>query len=267
MHILGRERQMTYATTLTVCQNNQVIQAQSHLLFTPFWQRYIENSLQGHFSSIRLYTPTIPPTTTPVLWHSTHVSFWDGYLGVQLAKHQKLGFRVMMLEQNLRKYSFLRFVGAFGIDRGNPRGALESLRYAANELKQVPPQALLMFPSGEIGSPHQRPLPFESGVAALANLCAKEQDLAVVALAIRLEYNTEPKPIAYLRLGKPRIVQAGLKTAALSALLQDDLELEANALHQDLLEQNLDKYQIMLSGGSSIPELWDSFRHKVGIKI
>jgi 1-acyl-sn-glycerol-3-phosphate acyltransferase len=265
MHILGRERQMTYATSLTVCQNGLVIQAQSHLFYTRFWQWYIENSVRGHFSSIRVYTPVLPLKPQPTLWHSTHVSFWDGYLGLQLAKHQRLEFRVMMLEQNLKKYSFLRFVGAFGIDRGNSRGALESLRYAANELKQVLPRALLMFPSGEIGSPHLRPIPFESGVAALANLCAKEQDLAVAALAIRLEYGSEPKPIAYLRLSTPRIVQAGMKTTALSALLQDDLEIAATSLHQDLLEQDTSKYQIILKGSSSIPELWDLFRRRVGI--
>ncbi|MEY4530643.1 MAG: hypothetical protein RLZZ156_1364 [Deinococcota bacterium] len=202
-----------------------------------------------------------------MLWHGTHISFWDGYLGVQLAQHLKLEYRVMMLEDNLRKYSFLRFAGAFGIDRGNTRGALESLRYATTELQNTPPRAMLMFPSGEIGSPHLRPIPFESGVASLANLAAKEQDLMVCALAIRLEYGTQAKPVAYLRLGKPRIVQVGEKTSQLTALLQDDLEREANALHQDLLENNLGAYEVILRGGSSIPEIWDGFRRRVGLKV
>lgn len=197
-----------------------------------------------------------------MLWHATHISFWDGYLALQLAKFLQLEFRVMMLEENLKKYSFLRFAGAFGIDRGSPRGALESLRYAASQLQQTRPRALVMFPSGEIGSPHVRPIPFESGVASLANLVAKDEDLTVCALAIRLEHGVAQKPIAYLRLGTPRLVQAGIKTAALSALLQDDLEREANALHQDLLSGNLSEYQTMLRGASSVPELWDAVRRK-----
>ena len=202
-----------------------------------------------------------------MLWHGTHISFWDGYLGVQLAQHLKLEYRVMMLEDNLRKYSFLRFAGAFGIDRGNTRGALESLRYATTELQNTPPRAMLMFPSGEIGNPHIRPIPFEAGVAALATLAAKEQDVMVSALAIRLEYGTEAKPVAYLRLGAARIVQVGEKTSQLTAQLQDDLEQEANALHQDLLENNLGAYEVILRGGSSIPEIWDGFRRRVGLKV
>ncbi len=200
-----------------------------------------------------------------MLWHSTHVSFWDGYLGLHMAKHLELEFRVMMLEENLKKFNFLRFVGAFGIDRGSPRGALESLRYATTELQQTPPRAMLMFPSGEIGSPHLRPIPFESGVAALANLCAKEHDLAVCALAIRLEYHNHEKPVAYLRLSPPRTVQVGQKTSQLRAVLQDDLERQANTLHQDLLESNLEHYQTILRGGSSVPELWDNLRQKIKI--
>ncbi len=184
-----------------------------------------------------------------------------------MASHLGLEFRVMMLEDNLKKFDFLRFVGAFGIDRGSPRGALESLRYAVTELQQTPPRAMLMFPSGEIGSPHLRPIPFESGVAALANLCAKEQDLVVCALAIRLEYHSQEKPVAYLRLSPPRTVQVGQKTSQLRALLQDDLERQANALHQDLLESNFDQYQTILRGSLSVPELWDNFRQKIGLKV
>ena len=239
--------------------------AENHSLYTPFWRWYIENSLRGQFSSVRLLNLANPIKARPMLWHGTHISFWDGYLGLQLAQHLKLEYRVMMLEDNLEKYNFLRFAGAFGVTRGSPRGALESLRYATAELQKTPPRAILMFPSGEIGSPHIRPIPFEAGVAALANLAAKEQDMVVSALAIRLEYGTEAKPVAYLRLGAARIVQVGEKTSQLTALLQDDLEREANALHQDLLENNLGAYEVILRGGSSIPEIWDGFRRRVGL--
>jgi 1-acyl-sn-glycerol-3-phosphate acyltransferase len=243
-----------------------VTKAENHSLYTPFWRWYIENSLRGQFSSVRLLNLANTEQSCSVLWHGTHVSFWDGYLGVQLASHLNLEYRVMMLEDNLKKYSFLRFAGAFGVARGSARGALESLRYAATELRKTPSRGMLMFPSGEIGSSHVRPIPFESGVAALANLAAKEQDLLVSALAIRLEYGSEAKPVAYLRLGVPRVVQVGVKTSLLTAVLQDDLEREANALHQDLLADNLGAYEVILRGGSSIPEIWDAFRRKLGLR-
>ncbi len=244
-----------------------VIVAEKHPFFTPFWQWFIESSTRNHFSSVRclVVQPDSLPITT--LWHGTHVSWWDGYLGLQLARHLQLEFRVMMLEENLKKYRFLRFAGAFGIDRGRSRGALESLRYAVSELQQPMPRALLMFPSGEIGSPHLRPIPFESGVATLANLAAKNQDLRVRPLAFRLEYHNEAKPTAYLRLGAPRVVAVGTSSAALTDLLRDDLEQTANALHQDLLEQQLEAYTVLLRGGLGIAEQWDTIRRSFGVKV
>lgn len=243
-----------------------MIQAEHHSLYTPFWQWYIKNSLRSHFSSLRVYSVSELPKDTPLLWHGTHVSFWDGYLGVALAAHLQLVYRVMMLEENLSKYSFLRFAGAFGIARGNNRGTLESMRYAAAELLAAPARAMLIFPSGEIGNPHQRPIPFEAGVTALANLVAKDKEIMVCALAIRLEHGTQAKPIAFLRLGAPRLVQIGMKTSALTALLQADLEQEASALHQDLLEQNLSQYQSFLHGQSGILEFWDGIKKRFGAR-
>jgi 1-acyl-sn-glycerol-3-phosphate acyltransferase len=233
-----------------------VIPASTHPVLTPFWRWYIQNSLRGHFAAVRLALPNQFPRHIPMLWHATHVSFWDGYLALQAARFLELEYRVMMLEDNLKKFSFLRYAGAFGLERGTSRGALESLRYAANQLQDPNPRAMLMFPSGEIGSPHLRPLPFESGIATLAGLAAKQQELLVCPLAIRLEYGTEEKPEAFLRFGQPRRVQAGNRTTTLSALFADDLTRTADKLHQDLLQNQLEPYQTILRGNTSLPEWW-----------
>lgn len=233
-----------------------MIQAANHPIFSRFWRFYIRNSLQGHFSQVRLALPESFPRQTPMLWHATHVSFWDGYLALETARFLELEYRVMMLAENLKKFSFLRYAGAFGLERGSARGALESLRYAANELQHPKPRAMLIFPSGEIGSPHQRPLPFESGVATLATMVAKQQEVLVCPLGIRLEHGSAEKPTAWLRFGQPRRVQAGNRSATLTALLQDDLERCADTLHQDLLAGNDSAYQSILRGHSSVPELW-----------
>jgi 1-acyl-sn-glycerol-3-phosphate acyltransferase len=247
-----------------------MIRADDHPIFARFWKWYIHNSVRGHANSVRLLIerPCAVPTAT--LWHGTHVSWWDGYLGVILAQHLQLEYRVMMLEENLAKYKFLRYAGAFGINRGNARGALESIRYAVSELQlPVPhkPRGLLMFPSGEIGSPHQRPLPYESGAAALAVQAAKEFELPVRALAIRLEHLTDAKPDIFMRLGPPRLVQAGIKTSHLTELMRDDLEREANALHDDLLRGQLERYDVIMAGSLNVQQGWDAFRRAIGLKV
>jgi hypothetical protein len=247
-----------------------MIEAENHPILTAFWRWYITNSVRGHGNTVRLCIEKPDAAPTATLWHGTHVSWWDGYLGVILAQHLNLEYRVMMLEENLAKYKFLRYAGAFGINRGNARGALESIRYAASELQlSAPhkPRGLLMFPSGEIGSPHVRPMPYESGAAALAVQVAKEKELAVRALAIRLEHLTDAKPDVFMRLGAPRLVQAGIKTSSLVELMRDDLEREANALHDDLLRGQLERYNVILSGSLNVQQGWDAFRRAIGLKV
>jgi 1-acyl-sn-glycerol-3-phosphate acyltransferase len=248
-----------------------VIVAEHHPLFTPFWQWYILESLRGHFDTVQLHLDAPDTTPTPTLWHATHVSWWDGYLGLALARHLNLEFRVMMLEENLAKYRFLRFAGAFGLQRGNSRGTLESFRYAVNELQNeshaASPRGLLMFPAGEIGSPYLRPAPYESGAASLALQAAKTTALNVRALAIRLEYLGAAKPTALLRVSAPRVVRDDLKTPELTALMRADLEREADALQADLRANRLEGYVPMVRGRSSVQQGWDEFRRRIGLKV
>ncbi len=244
-----------------------MIQAESHPVYTPFWRWYIRQSLRGHFYRVRLHLEAPDPHPTPTLWHGTHLSWWDGYLSLALAHHLGLEYRVMMLEENLSQYRFLRFAGAFGVARGNARGALESLRFAVNELQQRPARGLMMFPSGEIGSPFQRPLPYEPGVASLALQVAKREPIHLRAIAFRLEHLGEAKPEALIRVSSPRVVTAGLSVSELTGLLRQDLEREADALQTDLIGGNLDGYAPMLSGSLSVQQGWDAFRRALGVKF
>jgi 1-acyl-sn-glycerol-3-phosphate acyltransferase len=244
-----------------------MIAAENHPVFTPFWRGYILNSLRGHFDAVRVHVASPDSQPTPTLWHATHVSWWDGYLGVALAQHARLEFRVMMLEENLAKYRFLRFVGAFGVDRGNARGALESIRYGVAELHSVPPRGLLMFPAGDIGSPYARPAPYQPGAASLALQAAKLEPLNVRAVAIRLEHRGAAKPEALLRVSAPRVVSAGMKTAELMGLMRGDLERETDALQADLTHGSLEGYDPILRGSLSVQEGWDAFRRALGVKV
>lgn len=244
-----------------------MIEAEDHPLLEPFWKWYIANSVRGHFDSVRLHLEQPDSVPTPTLWQATHVSWWDGYLGVLLSGHLGLQHRVMMLEENLSKYRFLRYLGAFGVDRGHARGALESLRYAALQLQQPQARGLMMFPAGDIGSPFQRPAPYQSGAASLASQIAKTAPIAVRSVAIRLEHLGASKPEALLRVSAPRIVAGGISTRDLSALLQADLERETAALQRDLEMGTLSGYAVMLRGAGGVQQGWDNVRRRFGVKV
>ena len=244
-----------------------MIHADDHPLLEPFWKWYIANSVRGHFDAVRLHLEQPDPIPTPTLWQATHVSWWDGYLGVLLSGHLGLTHRVMMLNENLSKYRFLRFAGAFGVERGNARGALESLRYASAELQHAKARGLMMFPAGDIGSPFERPAPYQAGAASLAVQVAKTAPIAVRSVAIRLEHLGASKPEALLRVSAPRIVTSGIRTKDLSALLQRDLERETALLQTDLETGKLEGYAVMLRGAGSVQESWDAVRRKFGVKV
>jgi hypothetical protein len=111
-----------------------MIEAQDHSLFTPLVRGYTQWSLRGHLGGVKIQIeqPDLEPVAT--LFHATHVSWWDGFLGVCVAQHLGLNFRVAMLEEQLRKYAFLRYAGGFGFTPSDTGSVREMLRYAKQEL-------------------------------------------------------------------------------------------------------------------------------------
>ena len=238
-----------------------MIPAAQHPVFTPLVREYVRFSLRGHFASVRVHLEAPDSTPIPTLFHATHVSWWDGFLGLAVADHLGLDVRVMMLETQLKRYGFLRFGGAFGFTPGDPASVREAIRYAAKELETDPPSALFVFPAGEIASSLRRPLPHHPGAASIG-LHARSP---VRAVAWRLEHRGEAKPEAIIRVAAPRRVgTASLRD--LSRTLQNDLEATTDALEADLRTGTLESYQPALRGLVSAQEGWDRVRRLLGAR-
>jgi 1-acyl-sn-glycerol-3-phosphate acyltransferase len=242
-----------------------MIEAETHPIWTPIIEAYNLNAVRGHFTSVRIHTAQPDAPLTPTLVHATHVSWWDGHIGLCVARTMKLDFRVMMLESELKKYGFLRYSGAFGFTPGSAGSVKDAIRYAARQLQQ--PRLLLMFPSGEILPASRRPIPFQSGVASMALRAAQEfGSVNVRAMALRFEQRGQARPEAFARLGAPRVVTMGT-LSGLTAILRDDLTLEADALEADLRSNHLESYGETLRGFASAQEGWDAVRRLIGVKL
>ncbi len=243
-----------------------MLEALTHPVLTPVVRTYLHNSVRGHFSKVMVRLES-PIEAKPTIFFATHQSWWDGHLILALTQYFKLEFRVMMLEQNLRKYNFLRYAGAFGVNRSSIASVRSALRYSVSALESGVPTALLLFPSGEIGSPFVRPIPFESGLASLVLQCSKASvDVQVLPLAMRLEYDRDARPSALLRVGAAQPILAG-SISSLTKQLQQDLTLQADALQQDALNQSFGSYQAILQGALSAQEAWDLLRLKLGFRL
>lgn len=243
-----------------------MLEALSHPLLTPLVRGYLLSTLRGHFADVRVFLEE-PVTPIPTIFFATHQSWWDGHLMLALCKHLRLEFRVLMLEQNLKKYSFLRYAGAYGMNRSSVTGVRAALRYSVNQLESNLPTALLLFPAGEIGSPFARPIPFESGLASLVLMCARnEVPVQFRAIAMRLEHGLEARPNAVLRVGSASNTQID-SISSLTESFKTELTLQANRLHQDLLQNNLNAYIPILQGLPSAQQGWDLLRRKLGVRL
>ena len=241
-----------------------MIEAENHPLFTPLVQGYTQWSLRGHLGAVNVHidNPDLVPTTT--LFHATHVSWWDGYLGICLAQHLGLNFRVAMLEAELRKYRFLRFAGGFGFTPSDTGSVREMLRYAKVELLGSA-TGLFLFPSARIVPANLRPIPYQPGTAslAIATATATGKDagpLHVRAVSWRLEHRGQARPDAFVRVGPARLVTGTEALRTLTTTLRTDLTLEADQLQEDMTLERLEAYGSALRGLPSAQQGWDAAR-------
>ena len=244
-----------------------MIEAQTHPIFTPLVQGYTQWSLRGHVGAVNVRIEGRDPEPVATLFHATHVSWWDGYLGVCLSRHLGLNFRVAMLETELRKYSFLRFAGGFGFTPSETVSVREMLRYAKRELlgpnhsSDRVSTAMFLFPSARIVPPNLRPIPYQPGTASLAIATAKDsKPLPVRAVSWRLEHRGRARPDAFIRVGPARMVTGVETLRDLTKTLREDLRLEADHLEYDVTFGRLDDYSGALRGLPSAQQGWDALR-------
>ncbi len=194
----------------------------------------------------------------PIIFCSTHTSWWDGYMAGLLNRTVfKRDAYLMMEEVNLARYWFFTWIGVYGIDRDDPRKAVASIEYSARLLTEGPERALWMFPQGTITHPDARSLGLYGGVAHIARHTGR---CALVPVALRYEFRLEQAPEAFARIGPPIIYDPAverLSSKEVTADLQAVMSQADDFLHAHLVANNLRSYQRILSGRRSASGVWD----------
>lgn len=164
-------------------------------LFRRLFQLYLGLKRGRHFRKIHL--AGTPPPAGPVLLIANHLSWWDGFWAEQVVvDHWKKEFHVMMLEQELEKHRFLRWLGAFSLGKGK-KAILESLAYASSLLDSGN-AVVLIFPQGKIESMHQRQIRFGSGVN---RLLADNPGLSLMGMVFLVDFFSNPTPSLWIYSG------------------------------------------------------------------
>lgn len=86
-----------------------------------------------------------------VIFLPNHFSWWDGFFVDFLVRISEINkkFHIIMLEEQLKKYWFFRFLGASGFNPSNPKSIVKLSNFLNNLLKS-PINLVVFYPQGEI---------------------------------------------------------------------------------------------------------------------
>lgn len=126
-----------------------------------------------------------------ILLLANHTSWWDGFLLFYLNKlYFKKNFHVLILEETAKKVWFMKYLGAFSINKQS-RSIVDSIDYAAKLLDDKS-NLVLVFPEGRLYSSHKKNLYFEKGLTYIINQSKRE--FKAIFASILFDYFEERKP-------------------------------------------------------------------------
>jgi 1-acyl-sn-glycerol-3-phosphate acyltransferase len=165
-----------------------------------FWSKlyigYVRWWISRNFKEVNVQ-PFEPRPGHSILLLSNHFSWWDGFIANWTAVYNlKKQYYVMMQQDQFDQRSYLRYIGAYSIQKGS-RAMLESLTYSAGILDK-PDNLIVIFPQGELYSNHETHIHVEKGVYKLMQQIKGQ--CQVVYHCILIDYFESLKPRAYVHL-------------------------------------------------------------------
>lgn len=171
-----------------------ILKAKHHFFIYPFFQKYTLWKIRRNFADVVLVGDDFDNQNS-ILLLSNHSGWWDGFFSMYLnLKILKKKFHFMMLEENLKKFWFFNYTGAFSVAK-NSKSIIESINYTLDLLEDNN-NMVLIFPQGKIHSQHNQFVKFESGVLKILSNLKTETNLVFQVNLI--DYFSNPKPTLHV---------------------------------------------------------------------
>lgn len=197
--------------------------------------------------------------SVPIVFYGNHSNWWDGLIEFFLSREVfHLDSYLMMEEQQMARYRFFRFIGAFSVNRASAREAYVSVQYASTVLTR-PHRALWIYPQSDMRPNDARPLGFYSGIGHIAAALGRVQ---CVPVARRYEFMNEQRPEVFSDVGEPTLVERAGNPKRIAAALEETLTRHLDRLRDDVVARHLDTFSTVLEGRSSTNVLYDRVRLK-----
>ncbi len=167
-----------------------MIKPKSNSIIFNFFSWYISRIIGKDFRSFN-YNNEPFEKNKAILLIANHFSWWDGFLIFHLNKiYFKKKFHVMVLQETAEKVKFLKYLGAFSIQR-NAKSLIQSLEYAG-QLLDNSQNLVLIFPQGQLHSSHVSSVSFEKGIGRI--IAASKKQFQYVFASILIDYFDQRKP-------------------------------------------------------------------------
>jgi 1-acyl-sn-glycerol-3-phosphate acyltransferase len=163
-----------------------------------FFRRYVLWIVDKQFHELLFNTIDVDKNKS-ILLIGNHFSFWDALILFCVNDRLfKKKFHVMILEETSLKEPFLKYAGAFSVDK-NSRDLLLSLDYAAGLLTD-PDNLVLMFPQGKIYSNFVKHVNFEKGISKIIKQAHGNFQLVFAATFVQYFKHKKPCATVYLKM-------------------------------------------------------------------
>ncbi|MEN9935844.1 MAG: hypothetical protein RLZZ387_2423 [Chloroflexota bacterium] len=207
---------------------------------------------------LKVEGPLPQPADGPMVFYMNHPGWWDGYMAFLLDKivlRERFESYIMMEEKQLRAYRFFTLCGAFSVDRRRPGEAERSIGYISRLLRERRSRVLWILPQGRIAPNDRRPLRVFPGAARVA---LQSGGAMLWPVALRYEFRGEQQPEAFIRVGPPHRPPEGADAEGLTEEIGARLTAAVDALRDEVNEERLEGYEVLLSGRPGINRLLDA---------
>lgn len=159
---------------------------------------YLKYILRKNFSRF-LILNEFPETSDSkgLIITPNHFSWWDGFLiNYVMSEFTKRKPYLMMLQEQLVKYPFFKYLGVFSVNPASPSSVKESLSFA-EKISSDPANYLVLYPQGEIQPNDYDEVSIKNGLKFLSgNISAN-----VMIVSFRISYGNRKKPDIICRFG------------------------------------------------------------------
>jgi len=195
----------------------------------------------------------------PTVLYANHSNWWDGFIAYLLTSRRwKADDYIMMDIEQMKKYPFFKYLGAFSVNRNDARDAIKSIEYIVDLFRSTN-KFLWIFPQGLMQPQDLRPIKFFSGAAKIAEkLCGAN----LIPVAIRYEFLFEQRPEVFIKIPEPDIVNNITNTKEFTGYLEKRLTDSLDELKKDVINQKVVEFKIIFNGKDSRNKTFDKFHGK-----